>query len=199
MLTSGIRSRPIYTALRPDVAGRFHLLAGQGSGGEALLRLLTTLSEGAEFHVIYATESVSGKDFSEPLRSRCGTKLCVVSTQSEAVTAVDRTLSGCAMGTRLYVAGSESFIGSIAPVAFSYNMNADEVQCEHRGSSARRVYCVHCKTRNENVTTNIAKCADCGRHLLVRDHYSRRLGAYMGVMADAETPGTLPPSIEVFR
>ena len=33
---------------------------------------------------------------------------------------------------------------------------------------------------------------------LVRDHYSRRLAAYMGVMADAETPGELPPVREVF-
>ncbi len=28
----------------------------------------------------------------------------------------------------------------------------------------------------------------------MRDHYSRRLAAYMGVMADAEAPGELPPS-----
>jgi hypothetical protein len=42
------------------------------------------------------------------------------------------------------------------------------------------------------------KCAGCGRHLFVRDHYSRRLAAYMGVMADAEAPGELPPIEEVF-
>jgi len=201
-LTSGIRSRPIYTALRPDLPGRFHLLAGQGSGGEALLRLLRllpTLSEAAEIRVIYARESVSGRDFSELLRSHCGTNLSVVSTQAEAVAVLDRALSGCVMGTRLYVAGSESFIGSIAKVASAFNMNADEVQYEHCGSRARRVYCVHCKMSNENVTTNIVKCADCGRHLLVRDHYSRRLGAFMGVMADAETPGALPPIVEVFK
>ena len=197
-MISGSRSRPIHTVLRHDATGRFHLLAGQGSGGESLLRLLTTLGEGAEYHVIYATESVSGRDFSEPLRLRCGSVIQLVSAKTEAVAAVDQALSGCVMGTRLYVAGSESFIGSIAQVAFSYSMNADEVQCEHCGSSARRVYCVHCKTSNENVTTNIAKCAGCGRHLLIRDHYSLRLGAYLGVMADAETPGVLPPIVEVF-
>jgi len=42
------------------------------------------------------------------------------------------------------------------------------------------------------------QCAGCGRHLLVRDHFSRRLAAYMGVMADAEAPGELPPIQEVF-
>jgi dimethylamine monooxygenase subunit C len=39
---------------------------------------------------------------------------------------------------------------------------------------------------------------DCSRWLLVRDHYSRRLAAYMGVMVDAEVPGVLPPLVEVF-
>jgi hypothetical protein len=30
--------------------------------------------------------------------------------------------------------------------------------------------------------------------LLVRDHYSRRLGAFMGVCIDAEAPGEIPPA-----
>jgi len=198
MLITGIRSRPVYTALTPDLGGRFHLLAAQGSGGEALLRLLKALPHGAEVRVIYAAESRSGKDFSKELHSHCGANLVILCTEGQAVVAVDEALSGCIMGTRLYVAGSESFIGSIVQVASRYNMNADEVQREHCGSSARRVFCVHCKTSNENVTTNILKCAGCGRHLLVRDHYSRRLAAYMGVMADAETPGVLPPTVEAF-
>jgi hypothetical protein len=48
------------------------------------------------------------------------------------------------------------------------------------------------------VRTNIVRCVGCERWLLVRDHYSRRLAAYMGVMADAEVPGELPPLAEVF-
>src|SRR5262249_27061056 len=102
------------------------------------------------------------------------------------------------MGTRLYVAGSESFLGSAVRVALKYNLNSDEVQCAHCGSAARRVYCIHCKASNEGGKTNIVKCAGCGRHLFVRDHYSRRLAAYMGVRADAEAPGELPPIQEVF-
>jgi hypothetical protein len=50
----------------------------------------------------------------------------------------------------------------------------------------------------ENVRTNIVSCDACGRWLLVRDHYSRRLAAYMGVMVDAEVPGERPPIEEVF-
>ena len=31
MLITGIKSRPIYTTLAPDLGGRFHLLVGQGA------------------------------------------------------------------------------------------------------------------------------------------------------------------------
>jgi len=66
------------------------------------------------------------------------------------------------------------------------------------GTLARRVYCIHCRATTENVRTNIVRCVECERWLLVRDHYSRRLAAYMGVMVDAEAPGELPPLKEVF-
>jgi len=198
MLVTGIKSRPVYTTLTPDPGGRFHLLAGQGSGGEALLRLLAALPGAAAVHVLYATESLPGKDWSAQLRAGRTTDLRVYPTQAEAVSALDRTLAGCVMGTRLYLAGSECFLGSALQVAMRYSLNDDEVQREHCGSAARRVYCIHCRASNENVKTNVVRCGGCERHLLVRDHYSRRLAAYMGVMVDAEAPGELPPIKELF-
>ncbi len=102
------------------------------------------------------------------------------------------------MGTRLYVAGPESFIGLAMQIALEFNLNRDEVRAEELGTLARRVHCVHCRTTTENVTTNIVRCDDCGRWLLVRDHYSRRLAAYMGVMVDAEAPGELPAITAVY-
>jgi DNA-directed RNA polymerase subunit RPC12/RpoP len=198
MLITGIKSRPIYTALAPDLGGRYHLLVGQGSGGDALLRLLQEMPAGADIHVLYATESLSGTDRSEALVARGLSDFRIFATLTEVSVALDQTLAGCVMGTRLYIAGSESFIGSAVRVAMKYNLNGDEVQRELCGSAARRVYCIHCKAANENVTTNIVKCPGCGSHLLVRDHYSRRLAAYMGVMVDAEAPGELPPIKVVF-
>jgi len=50
-------------------------------------------------------------------------------------------------GTRLYIAGSESFQSvRLFQVAMNYNLNADEVQREHVGNAARRVYCIHCQS-----------------------------------------------------
>jgi hypothetical protein len=102
------------------------------------------------------------------------------------------------MGTRLYVAGPESFIGLAMRIALEFNLNKDEIRAEQLGSLARRVHCIHCRVIAESVRTNIVRCSGCERRLLVRDHYSRRLAAYMGVMVDAEAPGELPPIKEVF-
>ena len=108
------------------------------------------------------------------------------------------TLSESLMGTRLYVAGPESFMGLVMKIALEFDLNKDEIRAEECGSLARRIYCIHCRATTEEVRTNIVRCVGCSRWLLVRDHYSRRLAAYMGVMVDAEAPGELPPLKEVF-
>lgn len=193
-----MRSKPVYTTLDPDLSGRYHLLVGQGCGGNALIRLMAELPGGAETLVLYTTETLLGNDGSGPSAAQDVARFRSVSTIKEALADLDRALAGCFMGTRLYVAGSESFIGSVAQVAANYGLNDDEMRCERCGSAARRVYCIHCNALLENVKTDIVRCTGCGRHLRVRDHYSRRLAAYMGVMADAESPGGLPPIEERF-
>jgi len=174
MPITGIKSRPIYTTLEPDLGGQHHLLAGQGAGGDALTRLLARMPAGADVEVIRAEG------------------------QAEALAALDDALSRRVMGTRLYLAGPEGFLGLAWRLAMTHGLGGGEVQGELAGGAARRVYCIHCKATSEGVTTNVAGCVGCGRHLLVRDHYSRRLAAYMGVMADAEAPGELPTITEVF-
>ena len=71
-------------------------------------------------------------------------------------------------------------------------MGRDEMQLFAIGQPERRVSCVHCRTINPGVTTTLVTCAGCGVTLSVRDHFSRRLSAFLGVQADAETPGVLP-------
>lgn len=101
------------------------------------------------------------------------------------------------MGTQLYLAGSEGLMGAVAAVALAAGLPLDAMQMEHRGSLARRMQCVHCKGITEDVTTDPFTCSHCGLTLFVRDHFSRRLGAFQGVCVDAETPGIVPPSQEI--
>src|SRR5262245_43113778 len=108
MLVTGIKSRPIYTVLRADLSGRQHVLVGQGGGGEALVRVLRGLpSPDARVVVIYTGEAC------EADLARLGPReLRLHPSEAEAVADLNRILAGCFMGTRVYVAGSESFIGS---------------------------------------------------------------------------------------
>jgi hypothetical protein len=198
MLVSGIKSKPVYAPLRADMRGRWHLMLGVGEGESSLLRVLREMQSEAPrtlgaTSVLLAPAPALTEFQSLPLREiRSFGDVPALLREQKAM------LESARMGTRLYVAGPESFIGLAMRIALEFNLNKDEVRAEQVGSLARRVYCIHCRTTTENVRTNIVRCVNCERWLLVRDHYSRRLAAYMGVMVDAEVPGELPPIREVF-
>ena len=198
MLITGIKSRPVYDVLAPMSNGALHVIAGQGSGGQALLRLLGELSDKSEHIVVfYSTESFSGKDFSAELQAIETENLRLFKSNAELVGYLETYLSTAKTGLRLYLAGSESFIGTAMQVANKFNLNSDEVLREHGGTYVRRVWCVHCDTYTENVTHRVYKCPGCGLDLVVRDHYSGRLAAFMGVKADAEQTGNMPAAEEL--
>jgi dimethylamine monooxygenase subunit C len=205
MLVTGIKSKPVYAPLRADVRGRYHLMLGMGVGDAALLRVIEEMQSSAPqalaaTRVLVIPKTGAGAPIAAPPEfSRLPLQEVRAFAAVPALLAEFKDLLGRAlMGTRLYVAGPESFIGLAMKLALEFNLNKDEIRAEELGTLARRVYCIHCRATTEDVRTNIVQCGACHRWLLVRDHYSRRLAAYMGVMADAEAPGELPPIKEVF-
>ncbi len=217
MLVTGIKSKPVYAPLRADTRGRYHVMLGSGPGNVALLRVLEELQSAApqalgRTRVLLIPEESAAATGAPsapadaPAPDARPEKFAALGLEALRVFAdvpsllrdFRSLLEGALMGTRLYVAGPESFIGLAMKIALEFDLNKDEVRAEELGSRARRVYCIHCRATTEEVRTNIARCVDCGSWLLVRDHYSRRLAAYMGVMVDAEAPGELPQIKEVF-
>ena len=73
------------------------------------------------------------------------------------------SLQAARMGTRLYISGTEGFIGQAMQVALDLGIDFNSIRTEHRGSTARRVQCVHCKGITDNVTTSplLAPTAAC--------------------------------------
>jgi hypothetical protein len=217
MLVTGIKSKPVYAPLRADARGRYHLMLGKGIGNVALMRVLGELQAIAP-QALARTRVLSipgepstapGDAVSDPSAgpptavsgdfAAMGIEELRVFTSVPALLRDFRSLlDGALMGTRLYVAGPESFIGLAMKIALEFDLNKDEIRAEELGTRARRVHCIHCRTTTEDVRTNIVRCVNCSAWLLVRDHYSRRLAAYMGVMVDAEAPGELPEIKEVF-
>jgi len=211
MLITGIKSKPVYAPLQADIRGRYHLMLGFGAGGGALLRVLAELQSAAPHAIqntrlLFVPDSASGSDTDatgatavvDRFKSSGVADLRVFGDSTALLQEFRSLLTRSLMGMRLYVAGPESFMGLVMKIALEFNLNKDEIRAEESGTLARRIYCIHCRATTENVRTNIVRCVGCARWLLVRDHYSRRLAAYMGVMADAEAPGELPPIQEVF-
>ncbi len=189
-----VKSKPVYSSLAADTGGRYHVLLGADEGATALIRVLEGLRHAASDSWLHTQVLLTGAAPDTQKRFHdSGFKSIQPFADKHALLSRTRmVLDGALMGTRLYIAGPESFIGRALQIASSFNLNRDEIHAEHFGSAARRVRCVHCRADTEDVTTNIVQCSGCARWLQVRDHYSRRLAAYMGVMADAEVPGELP-------
>ncbi len=201
MLIEGIKSRPQYPGLVADHYATHHVFAADGEGAEAIIDLFGQYGSQLKgrIEIVYAATAPDGAGRASRLRQL---PVDVVHAMPTVITAIQRlkgVLSGARMGTRIYAAGSETMIGLAVQLAQEFAMDPQAVLTEHRGTQARRVQCVHCKGFTENVTTNIVKCAHCGTHLLVRDHYSKRLAAFQGVCVDAEVPGELPEIVEVFK
>jgi dimethylamine monooxygenase subunit C len=199
VLVEGIKSRPVYATLTPR-PGWLHLLAANDEGGAALLDLLAVAPEPFReaAHIVFVAGGSAGAGQAERLAAAGAASVREVPTGAAALARLRSELASARMGTQVYVAGTEDFIGQVVEAALEAGMELGAIGAEHRGSIERRVQCVHCKSITEHVTTQPVTCSGCGRALLVRDHYSRRIGAFQGVCIDAEEPGTAPPPEPVF-
>lgn len=171
-----IKSRPIYKKLQLDPAGLQHLVVTDGA------QLGVDIFAGSfDLALMWCVDGAVSE------RSRC------FHTAADLLAALPVYLRDARPGLRIYAAGTEAFIWDVAFIAAQAGMCAGEVSLCHTGSFCRRVYCVHCKAVHENVQHSLVTCSQCGATLFVRDHFSRRLRAFMGLKADVETPGELPP------
>ncbi len=187
MLVKGIKSRPVYTRLGIDAHARRHIFAVEGEGVEAVLDQVKAV--GSNF---LATSEFLCVGPATRLTSLKPHDLWSAPTIPILLYRLRAMLQNAKMGLRLYVSGTEGFIGQVMQVAIECGIDFYSIRTEHRGSEARRVQCVHCKGITDDVKTSPYICPNCGLSLLVRDHYSRRIAAFQGVCIDAEEPGTAP-------
>ena len=200
MLVQGIKSRPVYTGIQLDPSAKRHLLALEADGANALIEQAATTAspEMSKADILYVAGAAALDLYGHKLAELMPNDLWIAPTIPVLLNRLNVTLATAHMGTRLYVAGTEGFIGQTIQVAMSHGIDFNSIKTEHRGSEARRVQCVHCKGITDNVHTSPFTCSHCGLNLLVRDHYSRRIGAFQGVCVDAEVPGTAPQPENLF-
>jgi hypothetical protein len=199
MLAPGIKSRPVYGTLTPR-PGSLHLFVADAEGALAILAMAKIAPEGFfdRAHIIYVPGTASDRGYGRQLHALKPHMFYEGPTLAAALPRLAQTLATARMGTRLYLTGTEGLIGQAMRIALDAGVDHASIDTEHRGSAARRVQCVHCKGITENVTTQPVVCSHCGLTLLVRDHYSRRIAAFQGVCINAEDPGVVPPTEEMF-
>lgn len=191
---STIKSRPQYNGLQAVPSARRNLVAASGEGIRPVLRMVSSSPPGfaGRTHLLYVGSGMSAEPELDRLRSLGTARIDALASTDDVIRQLDGLLSTATMGTRLYAAGSEGFVGRVVVLAVSHGIDHKSVLTEHSGSRARRVQCVHCKHFTDEVTVSIFECAGCGVLLFVRDHYSRRLAAFQGVCVNAEDPSERP-------
>lgn len=184
---ASIISRPVYGTLEARI-GASHLFIADAEGAEAILDVATPELM-ASAHIIYIAK---GTDYEAALRELNPAQFYAGPSYSAAEQRIHKAFLDAKMGLQVYLSGTEGLIGQAQRAAMQAGIPHTATQTEHRGSTARRVQCVHCKGITEDVSSDPFQCSHCGLHLYVRDHYSRRLAAYQGVCIDAEDPGNVP-------
>ena len=194
-------SRPKYEGLSP-LQGSSHLLVADGAGARAITDLARRLPPDwfADAHIIYipGDSGPAAAPFSEALQALRPRQWHQAPSIASALPRIAKVFADAHMGLCLYLAGTEGLIGQVMQLALQGGIDHTTISTEHRGSLARRMQCVHCKGITEGVTTQPAQCAHCKLWLLVRDHYSRRIGAFQGVCIHAEEPDNIPLAIPSF-
>ncbi|WP_157265779.1 dimethylamine monooxygenase subunit DmmA family protein [Azohydromonas aeria] len=193
MSTPSIASQPVYAPPAWDASGRCHVVLADGRDAAAAQALCAAAPAGP----LAVVELCEGAGSWRPLLPP-GARHTAAGTLATALAALEAELARARMGTRLYLLGSEDLIWQAWQVATRHGLGDAEVRRHCVLTAARPVYCVHCGHVLRGVHTNPVACTGCGRHLFVRDHFSRRLGAYMGVQIDAEAPGSLPEPVQAY-
>ena len=190
-----ILSRPVYGILEPR-PGRSHLMIADCEGAEAILDLTAQASDlMANTHIIFIP---NGTLFGPKLQELNPAQYYEGPSFAAALSRIQRVLSDAVMGLQIYLTGTEGMMGQAQNEAMQAGYDYTAIQTEHRGSVARRMQCVHCKGITEDVIIDPFECSHCGLNLFVRDHYSRRIAAFQGVCIDAEDPGNVPASVELY-
>lgn len=196
-----IKSRPVYGVLEPR-PGAVHLVVADGEGAEAVLDLLGKVPDRAAMlaglHIMY-TPGPNGTDQTDQLQALGARQFFRAPTLPTLLPRLAQVLATAHMGTQFYLSGTEGLMGQAERDIMATGVPFADIQKEHRGSTLRRVQCVHCKGITENVATDPFACSHCGLNLFVRDHYSRRLAAFQGVNIDAEDPGQVPAPVVRFK
>ncbi|MEP0074210.1 MAG: dimethylamine monooxygenase subunit DmmA family protein [Marinomonas sp.] len=172
---SDVKSKPSYQAVEIDPTVGMSLFVGEVDQSSAMDTLSESLSADRK-HILHFALTDWAKE----------------NADKRAPSALAEAMAGLPMSSKIYVFGTEAFLWDIHQFAVGAGFMSEQVALNEPASTARRVFCTHCYTVMENITETPVVCQGCGLLLLVRDHFSRAHGAYVGLNINAEDPSEIP-------
>lgn len=154
-----------------DLSGRFWTVIAVGDAGARVARLWS-----AEIAAIGSESRMSVHALPDD------------GDVGKASTVVRAAVDEARVGWRLMIAGPAASCLKLRAEAVAAGVADDELTVASTDVGMRSVQCVHCRS----VTTAVVAledtlvCSGCSRNLLVYYHVSRRQGAHLGFMVDAE-------------
>lgn len=187
-MAEAIKSRPVYESIAIDSHIQNHIFISEDYLIDALLELSKQCDCSAKsFWILTQNPDLAFLPD--------GT---VVIDKLDFKRLVSDKLKNLPISSTLYVAGiSESFLWDIHQLAVSVGLAAEQIKKLPPLTNQRRLFCTHCYTVTEGVKETPCQCPGCNRHLLVRDHFSKIHGAYVGVQINAEDPQEIFKTEEV--
>lgn len=178
-------SRLVFTTLDWH-PGRMHLITSDEAGLAAVERLLAKpvpdTGEQIALHVLGRESKVDVLPLSERI------DVHVNPDDRSFRHILSRAMRASSTGTRLYAAGSQSFLSSVSRLARQSDLLDFSIQCELVGSGARDAQCMHCRNVYHNIDYRAFDCPRCEVTLIVCDDYSRQLGVYQAVVVHPTDP-----------
>ena len=183
------KSRPIYPPVEigKDVAQ--HLFIAETGAFSALSDLYGSCSSERSCWIVGEPESNSLGKYP---------KGCHFVRPADMTDVFSKLFSELPISSNIYLSAfRESFLWDMHNLATKAGMAEEQIKKLKPLSNERRLFCTHCYTVTEGVTHTPFQCPGCDRLLLVRDHFSRIHGAYVGVQINAEDPKDIPETQEL--
>jgi hypothetical protein len=176
-------SKPRYQTLVPVPEHPHHLLIADTDGLSRARILHAELQEARTLLLVGMPSDKSGMEAVDQQYA----------TQEALTEQLPGLITGLPAGILCYLFGRESFIWPTITQLQALGLAREQCLAERCGPLVRDVVCTHCKQRICDVGENMVNCDGCGRLLWNYDHFSARLGAYMGFEVNAECPDDIPP------
>lgn len=161
---------PPKTTVKLDPAGRRHVLVQLGGEGDDVIAGWQA-SVASTSVVTLSSWRTAGDD-------------------SRFVTTAASIVNSCRVGDSVALVGPQADVYVLRALLLEAGFLDAEIVVHATSRADIRVQCAHCKaiTRDAIAPGDETHCATCGYGLLVHQHFSARLGAFLGFRVDAEQP-----------